>query len=119
MQRAYSRNTRHRWRRKHNHRRRRRRLAPFVRGLILESLGVGVLVLLYVTLNTTNDSTAPRDEATRPTVSGWLAMESPPETVARPVVRWPKRFGSLSDGGNQPLPIGAAEWATWHKSVGH
>ncbi len=119
MQLAHSRNSRHRSRRKHNHRRRRRRLAHFVRGLILESLGVGVLVLLYVTLNTTNDSTAPRDEAARPTVSQWLAMESPPETVAQPLMRWPKRVGSLSAGGNQPLPIGAAEWATWHKSVGH
>ncbi len=119
MQLAHSRNSRHRSRRKHNHRRRRRRLAHIVRGLILESLGVGVLVLLYVTLNTTNDSTAPRDEAARPTVSQWLAMESPPETVAQPLMRWPKRVGSLSAGGNQPLPIGAAEWATWHKSVGH
>ncbi len=119
MQRAYSQNSRHRSRWKHNHRRRRRRLAHIVRGLILESLGVGVLVLLYVTLNTTNDSTAPRDEAARPTVSQWLAMESPPETVAQPLMRWPKRVGSLSAGGNQPLPIGAAEWATWHKLVGH
>ncbi len=119
MQLAHSRNSRHRSRRKHNHRRRRRRLAHIVRGLILESLGVGVLVLLYVTLNTTNDSTAPRDEAARPTVSQWLAMESPPETVAQPLMRWPKRVGSLSAGGNQPLPIGAAEWATWHKLVGH